>query len=356
VLAFLRETHGAHDLDSFAQIVPSALTRLITADVATYSEVNPLRKRVGWHYQPGTIPLFDFRSAFERFMHTDPLVLHYASGADGQATKISDLMTQRQFRSLPIYSEFYRHLGLQHQIAFLLDTVKPLLVGMTLNRSSKDFLEEDRSTLNALRPHLIQAYRNGDVITRSRREIALMSRGLENSSRAIVLLTHERLVVRATDRARHWLVSYFGWRPRTSSRLPEALDRWLCEELRRRSDPTLVAAPLQPFCIETIDGSLVARLVIQDEGVIVLLDERLNAAAENVVLQHGLRSSGLSKRESEVLSWVVRGKTNPEIAIILSMSSRTVQTHLDHIYRKLDVQTRAGAAAKAMEVTARVQQ
>jgi len=96
--------------------------------------------------------------------------------------------------------------------------------------------------------------------------------------------------------------------------------------------------------------------VIQDEGVIVLLDERLNAAAENVVLQHGLRSSGLSKRESEVLSWVVRGKTNPEIAIILSMSSRTVQTHLDHIYRKLDVQTRAGAAAKAMEVTARVQQ
>ena|SRR5215470_10329123 len=131
VLAFLRETHGAHDLDSFAQIVPSALTRLITADVATYSEVNPLRKRVGWHYQPGTIPLFDFRSAFERFMHTDPLVLHYASGADGQATKISDLMTQRQFRSLPIYSEFYRHLGLQHQIAFLLDTVVPLPVSET---------------------------------------------------------------------------------------------------------------------------------------------------------------------------------------------------------------------------------
>src|SRR5262249_24310712 len=169
-----------------------------------------------------------------------------------------------------------------------------LLVGMTLNRSSKDFLEEDRATLNALRPHLIQAYRNGDVITRSRREIALMSRGLENSGRAIVLLTHARLVVRATDRARHWLVSYFGWRRRTSSRLPEALDRWLCEELRRRSDPTLVAAPLQPFCIETIDGSLIARLVIQDEGVGAARGRRLAPARDRRL--HRARSSAFEPR------------------------------------------------------------
>jgi DNA-binding CsgD family transcriptional regulator len=28
---------------------------------------------------------------------------------------------------------------------------------------------------------------------------------------------------------------------------------------------------------------------------------------------------------------------------------RTIQTHLDHIYRKLDVETRAAAVAKAME-------
>ncbi len=52
----------------------------------------------------------------------------------------------------------------------------------------------------------------------------------------------------------------------------------------------------------------------------------------------------LSRREHEVLSWVSRGKTNPQIAAILSVSARTVQKHLEHIYDKLGVRTRAAAA------------
>jgi len=52
----------------------------------------------------------------------------------------------------------------------------------------------------------------------------------------------------------------------------------------------------------------------------------------------------LSLREHEVLRWVSRGKTNPEIAAILSISAGTVQKHLEHIYDKIGVRTRAAAA------------
>jgi DNA-binding CsgD family transcriptional regulator len=54
--------------------------------------------------------------------------------------------------------------------------------------------------------------------------------------------------------------------------------------------------------------------------------------------------SRLSRREQEVLRWVSRGKTNPQIAATLSISAGTVQKHLEHIYDKPGVRTRAAAA------------
>jgi len=58
-------------------------------------------------------------------------------------------------------------------------------------------------------------------------------------------------------------------------------------------------------------------------------------------------ASALSERELEVLRLVARGKTNKEVASALGLSPRTVQHHTIHIYEKLGVDTRAGAAMVA---------
>lgn len=52
----------------------------------------------------------------------------------------------------------------------------------------------------------------------------------------------------------------------------------------------------------------------------------------------------LSSREIEVLVLVAEGKTNEEIGIVLGISGKTVQHHVAHIYRKIDVSSRVGAA------------
>jgi DNA-binding response OmpR family regulator len=57
--------------------------------------------------------------------------------------------------------------------------------------------------------------------------------------------------------------------------------------------------------------------------------------------------AALTPRETEVLSWLAKGKTNRDIAEILGMSHRTVNKHLEHIFEKLGVETRAAAAALA---------
>ena len=59
------------------------------------------------------------------------------------------------------------------------------------------------------------------------------------------------------------------------------------------------------------------------------------------------RPAQLTERERDVLELVAQGLTNAEVARRLFISSTTVRTHLEHIYEKLGVCTRAGAVAAA---------
>ena len=58
--------------------------------------------------------------------------------------------------------------------------------------------------------------------------------------------------------------------------------------------------------------------------------------------------AGLTGREVEVLALVVRGHSNKQIAAQLSISQRTVGSHVEHIYAKIGVSTRGAAAMYAM--------
>ncbi len=84
----------------------------------------------------------------------------------------------------------------------------------------------------------------------------------------------------------------------------------------------------------------------------------LDSEAVNALLHvagHPLRSvrrtwvAGLSKREIEVLGLLARGQSNRQIAARLCVSERTVEHHIEHIYNKSGVSTRAGATLFAMQ-------
>jgi len=58
---------------------------------------------------------------------------------------------------------------------------------------------------------------------------------------------------------------------------------------------------------------------------------------------------GLTPREAEVMMWVSKGKTSSEVALILNSTTGTVNKHLEHIFSKLNVETRTAAAAIVLE-------
>ncbi len=59
---------------------------------------------------------------------------------------------------------------------------------------------------------------------------------------------------------------------------------------------------------------------------------------------------GLTPRQAEVAYWVAQGKTNPEIAVILDTSPRTIDKHMERILDRLGVENRAGLIVRAAEM------
>jgi DNA-binding NarL/FixJ family response regulator len=75
----------------------------------------------------------------------------------------------------------------------------------------------------------------------------------------------------------------------------------------------------------------------------------LAAAGHGAAPVRGARPAGLSDREVEVLRVLARGKTNKEIAAALDISVKTAGNHVQHIFEKIGVTTRAAATMFAMQ-------
>jgi LuxR family transcriptional regulator, maltose regulon positive regulatory protein len=58
----------------------------------------------------------------------------------------------------------------------------------------------------------------------------------------------------------------------------------------------------------------------------------------------------LSERELEVLALIAAGESNREIAVKLFVSTSTVKTHVNNLFRKLEARSRTQALARAREL------
>lgn len=75
----------------------------------------------------------------------------------------------------------------------------------------------------------------------------------------------------------------------------------------------------------------------------------LMAAGEPGVARRRAWPAGLTDREVEVLQLISRGRTNRQMADDLVISAKTVGRHVENIYAKADVSTRAGATMFALQ-------
>jgi DNA-binding CsgD family transcriptional regulator len=101
------------------------------------------------------------------------------------------------------------------------------------------------------------------------------------------------------------------------------------------------------------NDELKGRLLGADDYVAKPIDFNLLHAIINARIKSAARlrfcptQHHLNDREIEALMWAARGKTSEEVAVIMSISERTVNFHLNNARDKLGVTTRIQAAVKA---------
>jgi DNA-binding response OmpR family regulator len=126
--------------------------------------------------------------------------------------------------------------------------------------------------------------------------------------------------------------------------LPAAVTQWL----RGFADTPTASRQASLAVAFREDGT--HRLLVTYIGQVGPDEQLLRVAAEETDSNESLLRERLSvtTREAEVLLWVSRGKSNRDIAEILGLSSRTVNKHLEQMFKKLGVENRASATSLAL--------
>jgi DNA-binding NarL/FixJ family response regulator len=117
----------------------------------------------------------------------------------------------------------------------------------------------------------------------------------------------------------------------------------------------MVAAGASGYVLKDVDPASLARSIQDAHAGHFQLDDALT---RRVIMRLGssLRRSRrslaepLTERETQILRMVMEGTSNKAIASRLGLGEGTIKSHLRNIYRKLQVRTRAEAAAQAVQL------
>jgi DNA-binding response OmpR family regulator len=183
--------------------------------------------------------------------------------------------------------------------------------------------------LARIRVHLVNA------------RLSLRSRlALDEAGRHLVALDARGALVWCTPKVQTLLAQIDpAWSPESGD-LPELLKgpaQQLLNESARMGTSIRVVFPGSKIELTRLesqrpDETLIRMTEICEEAAVALLQKQ----------------NGLTPREAEVLLWVSYGKSNRTISEILGISPRTVNKHLEQVFKKLGVETRAAAAALAV--------
>jgi DNA-binding CsgD family transcriptional regulator len=247
-----------------------------------------------------------------------PVCRQHNTGFFG-ALKVSDFVTLKQLRNSRVYALWFRPSGVDHELNVAIPSPPWHTKTFLFDRGpGRDFTERDRRVLDLLQPHFGRLWRAARMRRQLRAALESLESASEEDTRAVLLLSSGGVIELASPAAARMLRDYFGEVDHDEA--PAELLDW----------------------VDSGSSTLVRRqgeecLTITRSGTTLLLEETRDEL-------------GLTARESQVLSWVARGKTNPEVAEILWVSPTTVRKHLENVYAKLGVHTRTAAVARFLGV------
>jgi DNA-binding CsgD family transcriptional regulator len=342
-LEFVRKCEFAADLDAYREAVIRVVDH-VPGHITSYNEVDLERERVVAVLDPPD--LVDERAVarFERLLHQHPVISHVEQTGDLAPRAISDFLSPGEFHSLALYEEFFREVEVEDQIAFGLPGPRELVLGVAINRRERGFSERDREFLGLVAPHAGRAYLVARARTRVRAAMAEVDLRPAPTS-AVIVLDRAGRAQALSPRAPMLLDAYFSAGIDRRGALPAELGAYVAAVRDGGRGALLDPAPSE--LVVSRDGTRLRACLVEgvtpNESDALLLDTEADPLAPGRI-----RQLGLTGREADVVRLLAEGQSNAEIATRLGISSRTVQRHLENVFEKLGVRTRAGVIGRLL--------
>ena len=346
LLDFIHECYALRPHSTFPDYLVSALGKILPGDIHAYNEICTERKIAIAKWAPSSVQMIpDGFSILAKHAAENPVVPYFEKTGDGWPKKVTDFIPLGKFQHCALHNEFYRPFRIRYHLSTALTAGAKTIITLTSHRWNKDFSDSEQAILDLVRPHVVQAFRNSRLHSAVTQEAESRQHALEALQKPIMAVKATGKITWMPDAARS-LVMRYG--------VLNANRNCLADDVRKRlfntrlSAEDEIATPRMPLEIPGVKGSLSVRVLSRVPEALLLLDERRNGLE-----MERIRSFGFPPRRTEILGWVARGKSNPEIADILKISVRTVHKHVERIYQDLGVDHREAAMERVLSVTER---
>lgn len=342
---FLLDLYQLRTHDEFTSHLIKALPTITEGEFTSYNEYvsggeTILFKSDQLPYCPDPL---HYAGVLQQHIHEHPVVTQWLTTHDESAHIISDYVQPSRFHKTVLHNEFYKPLKMSYLLFIGLKATNKRLMSISRHRDDKEFRDSDKTVLDAIRPHLQQALMNALAVTAMQDQLVTLNQALDEGEQAVMSITPDGRIRYSSPHAQRLLSRYALSTKKGTDWLSPELRAWLRKQLNRLTLIDDAANALEPLLLAGSTGTLSIRVVPHGTSCLLMLREIQPQTSI------GFTHLGLSARETEILGWVVQGKTNPEIGTILGISRRTVQKHLERIYSRLGVENRHAAMTVAME-------
>ncbi len=345
--SFLHKLYELRTHDEFTTHLVQSLPSITEGEFTSYNEFVAGSPKVT--YKSDQLPYCPnpshYAKVLEYHLHEHPVVTHFLQTKDKLAYTFSDFLPTREFQETALHNEFYKPLKMSFLLFMGLRVGKRML-SISRHRDDKEFPDSAKTAFNAIHPHIEQALANSLAVTRMQSELDAIHKAFDSGQQGVIVVTGQERI-RFSNACAQRLLKDYGLQTRSASDLlPGHLRDWLRHLRKIVAGCDDVPAAVRPLVIKGESGRLIIRRIPQESYDVLILEEQRTTPSYD-----RFRCFGLSEREIEVLGWAARGKTNPEIGLILKISRRTVHKHLEHVYLKLGVENRMAAVALIGDLT-----
>lgn len=271
------------------------------------------------------------------FYRQHPLWRAWWSTLKDQPNDMTRCVPESRLKETDIYDSVFRPLRIRRMIGQCMQGGFDFAIGVIRERPT-DFADEDLEIVQCTARHLALAV--GNLARAKNGWLDIRGRTEPVSAQAFVRTDLEERILAASPEARMLLEPHFG---KLNGRLPPSLSEWL-----GRGGVSPVRRPLGNG-MELRVTRLEPRFTF--EGPALHLTVGRSGESGGPRLAERCDALNLTDREQQVAGWLVAGKTNAEIGVILGISPATAKTHVERILRKARVENRTAFASLVLDET-----